>query len=236
MKYEKESQLSYTLGAFPTFELLMHRPSNVINVYFHEKTNYSDDMNKIIKICEENKIPYQVNTKKINSIAKKENVFVMAEFKKFNDELDNSNQIVLVNPSDMGNVGTIMRTALGFGYKNLVLISPCADVFNPKVIRSSMGAIFSLNIKHYSSFADYVKNNIDVEKYLFMLDGKNVLQNMNTRQENKYALIFGNEATGLDPNFKQYGQTVLIKHTNKIDSLNLAISIGVAIYEFSKNN
>ena len=235
MKYDKEDKTSYTLGAFPTFELLLKHPENAICVYFHEKTIYSEDINKIIDYCNSKKIPYTTNTKKINSIATKENVFVMAEFTKIDDKIESGNQIVLVNPSDMGNVGTIMRTALGFGYKNIVLITPCVDVYNPKVIRSSMGAIFSLNIKHYENFEDYAKENSEIEKFLFMLDGKNILQNMDIDKYKDYALIFGNEATGLDDNLKKFGQTVLIKHSNNIDSLNLSISIGIAIYEFSKS-
>ena len=235
MKYEKDSQISYTLGAFPTFELLLNKPKNVVCVYYHEKTTFSPDILKIKDYCEKNNIPFKQNSKIINTIAKKDNVFIMAEFNKFLDNLENGNQIVLVNPSDMGNAGTIMRTALGFGYKNLVLITPCIDVFNPKVIRSSMGAIFSLNIQHYSSFEDYVKHN-DIKKYLFMLDGKNILQNIDIKEKENHALVFGNEATGLDASLKQYGDTVLIKHSNKIDSLNLSISIGIAIYEFSKKN
>ena len=235
MKYEKDSQLSYSLGAFPTFELLLNKPNDVVCVYYHEKTTFSQDITKIKNYCENNNIPFKQNSKIINSIAKKDNVFIMAEFKKFSDNLDNGNQIVLVNPSDMGNAGTIMRTSLGFGYKNLVLITPCIDVFNPKVIRSSMGAIFSLNIKHYPSFEEYAKHN-DIKKYLFMLDGKNILQDIDIKENENHALIFGNEATGLDDSLKKYGDTVLIKHSNKIDSLNLSISIGIAIYDFSKKN
>lgn len=233
MKYDKDSLISYTLGAFPTIELLKNHIDKVNCVYFHEKTIYTDDINKIIEICNLNNIPYKQNTKLINSIATKENVFVMGEFKKYSNDIKWGNQIVLVNPSDMGNVGTIIRTSLGFGYKNLVLITPCVDVFNPKVIRSSMGAIFSLNITHYTSFEEYVMHNPDIHKYLFMLDGSNILQDMTTK-DNPHALVFGNEATGLPDDIKKYGDTVFIKHSNDIDSLNLSISIGIAIYEFSK--
>ena len=235
MKYEKDSLISYTLGAFPTFELLLNKPKKVKNVYYHEKTIFSQDIVKIKDYCLKNNIPFKQNSKIINSIAKKDNVFIMAEFEKFSDCIDRGNQIVLVNPSDMGNAGTIMRTALGFGYKNLVLITPCIDVFNPKVIRSSMGAIFSLNIIHYNSFEEYAKQN-NIEKYLFVLDGEHILQNIETSKIKEHALIFGNEATGLSDDLKKYGKTVLIKHTDKIDSLNLSISIGIAIYEFSKIN
>jgi len=54
------------------------------------------------------------------------------------------NHIVLVEPRNMGNVGTIIRTMLGFGYRNLVMIGPAVDIFDPMVIRSTMGALFKL--------------------------------------------------------------------------------------------
>ena len=44
---------------------------------------------------------------------------------------------------------------LGFNYKNLIIVRPAVDVFDPKVIRASMGAIFHLNIQYYDTFNDY---------------------------------------------------------------------------------
>ena len=58
-------------------------------------------------------------------------------------ELDDANHVVLVNPGDMGNMGTIIRTMLGFNYSNLAIIKPGVDVFDPRVIRASMGALFN---------------------------------------------------------------------------------------------
>ena len=55
-----------------------------------------------------------------------------------------SNHIVLVNPSDMGNLGTIIRTAVGFGFTDIGIISPAVDAYNPKVIRGSMGSFSKL--------------------------------------------------------------------------------------------
>ena len=82
----------------------------------------------------------------------------VGEFSKFTGEKSaHEDQVVLVNPSDMGNAGTIMRTALGFGYKKIILIKPCIDIFNPKVVRSSMVAIFSLNIIYYDSIEGWVR-------------------------------------------------------------------------------
>jgi TrmH family RNA methyltransferase len=157
----------------------------------------------------------------------------MGVFKKYNMNIDhNANQVLLVNPSDMGNLGTIIRVMLGFGYKNLSIIKPCIDIFDPKVIRASMGAIFNINIQLFDNFNDYEKINKNF-KYPFMLQATNTLQSLE-KKETPHTLIFGNEASGLDISYKNIGIPLLIKHTNQIDSLNLSMSVGIALYEFSK--
>lgn len=61
-------------------------------------------------------------------------------------ELNNANHVVLVNPGILGNMGTIIRTMLGFNYTNLAIIRP-GDVFDPRVVRASMGALFNINFE-----------------------------------------------------------------------------------------
>ena len=60
------------------------------------------------------------------------------------------------------------------------------------------------------------------------------LDQLKQDREKKYALIFGNEATGLPEWFQEEGQSVRIRHTEHIDSLNLSLAAGIAIYEFTK--
>ena len=141
--------------------------------------------------------------------------------------------IVLVNPSDAGNIGTIMRSMLGFDFRNLIVIRPCVDVFNPKVVRASMGAMFSLNVIEFDSVEDYLKSNNN-KKYFFMLNGKKMLGDFKNKHK-KFDLVFGNEASGLPEFLIDVDESIVIKHSKNIDSLNLPISVAIAIYEFSKN-
>ena len=74
-------------------------------------------------------------------------------------------------------MGTIMRTMLGFHYTNLVIIKPAVDVFDPKVVRASMGAIFHLNVCYYDDFETYYQQYKHHEFYPLMLKGaKNIHQ------------------------------------------------------------
>ena len=128
--YKKDAEYSYTLGAFPTIELLKTRPKEVLEVYVHSTFT---DTETIEKLAKPYGIPVLRQDKVINKLSDKENCFVVGILKKYQDVLQaDKSHVVLVNPSNMGNMGTIIRTAIGFGIKNLAIISPGVDVFHPK--------------------------------------------------------------------------------------------------------
>jgi TrmH family RNA methyltransferase len=134
----------------------------------------------------------------------------------------------------MGNLGTIMRTMLGFGIKDLVIIKPGVDIFDHKVIRSSMGSIFALNIEYINEIETYVHDYPSHELFPFMLQASTSLAQIQP-QSNLISLIFGNEATGLDDKYLLLGKSIIIKHSSDIDSLNLTNAVAIALYEFFKN-
>ncbi len=232
-KYKKNDLESYTLGTTLTLELLNKKLEYVKRVYIHSKQEENDAYNKIIKICNDNKIEVIYSDKIINTLSDKENCYIIGVFQKYEMNLSNSNHIVLVNPSNMGNLGTIIRSAVGFNIHDLVIIRPGVDSFDPKVIRSSMGAIFNINIKYFDSFDDYFKLFNDRNFYPFMLKAKDSLQEIK-KEDKKYSLIFGNEGAGLPDEFLKVGTPVIIRHTKDIDSLNLDNAVAIALYEFSK--
>ena len=230
--YKKDSDLSYTLGAFPTIELLKTRPEVVKEVIVH--SSFTDTEN-ILKLASPFNIPVVTNDKIINKLSDKENCFVIAVFEKFKCELSKErSHIVLVNPGNMGNMGTIMRTAVGFGIKDMAIISPGVDIFNPKTIRASMGAEFRMNVKYYDSFGDYKKEFNDHEIYCFMLNAKKQLTVDNLSHGKKFSLVFGNEATGLPDSFLDEGTSIIIPQTDEVDSLNITIAAGVGMFMFTR--
>lgn len=231
--YKKEYEYSYTLGAFPTIELLKRHINEVVCVYIHSSFTNQKVLDLISSLCKKNHIEIIYNDKTINKLSPKENCYIIGVFKKFTCELEhNTNHVLLDNPSDMGNLGTIIRSSLGFGITNIAIITPGVDINNPKVIRASMGAIFGVNIKYFNSYEQYKQEFPENIPYSFMLQATNTLQTIKFTHE--YAtLVFGNEATGLDPKYLTEN-SVIIKHTNEIDSLNLPTAVGIAIYELIK--
>lgn len=232
-KYSKDSNLSYSFGAFPTYELLSKKSQFTRAILVHEKLESSPDTEKILDKAKQNNIPIITNGKLIEKLSGKGNIYIMGVFEKYKCKLDHSdNQILLVNPSDMGNLGTIIRVMLGFNYHNLAIITPCIDIFDPKVIRASMGSIFSMNIELFDSFDDYQKVNSN-HKYPFMLKANTELQKLSNKIQ-PHTLIFGNEARGLDDSYLEVGTPLIIRHSKNIDSLNLSMSATIALYEFNK--
>ena len=138
----------------------------------------------------------------------------------------------MVNPSDMGNLGNAMRSLLAFGYHDLALITPCADKFNPKVVRASMGALFKIRIEEFSSFDEYISK-YPREFYPFVLDTSKPLHEVTFQKP--CSLVFGNEATGLPPEIHNHNN-VRIEQSDEVDSLNLTTSIAIGLYELKMQN
>ncbi len=234
--YKKESEYSYTFGAFPTIELLSHRPEVVRKVLINSKFDEGIMRENIYNICKRNNIEILMDDKLFNKLSPKENCYVIGVFDKFSSCLEKDKpHIVLVNPNNQGNLGTIIRTIVGFGINNLAIIRPGVDIFDPKVLRSSMGAFFSLNFSYYESFTDYMKSYSNHKIYTFMLKGKPVLESLKADESTPFSLVFGNEASGLSEDFSNYGTSIRIPHLNTIDSLNLPLAVGIATYKFFVN-
>ncbi len=234
-RYKKEDIVTYCLGATVSMEYLNIRPEAVTQVYLHSAFYESETKEKILKICKERHIPCDVNDKAFQILSQKENCFVIAMIKKYTSELDrDASHVVLVNPGNSGNAGTIIRSAAGFGVTDIAIIRPGVDFFDPKVIRASMGALARIRFKYYDSWEEYEKTDGAGNRhfYPFMLDGSTLLHE--TEIEKPFSLIMGNEATGLPASFAKVGCPVRIEHTDNIDSLNLPIATSIGLYEATK--
>lgn len=232
--YDKKLDYSYALGTTLVIELIKKYPSIIRKIYIHPKQVQNDILELVLSFCKENKVPLIKNNEKIfKELANKESCMMIAEFAKFSKKLQKcENHLVLVNPSNMGNLGTIIRSSLGFSIKNIALISPCPDYFDPKVVRASMGAIFSVNIQKFNSFEEYLNQYPENKPYPFMLKAKSTLGNV--KFEKPFSLVFGNEATGLPDSFLNIGEPVIINISKEIDSLNLDNAVSIGLFEATK--
>ena len=238
-KYDRKSEYSYAIGAFPSFEVLMFSPEKCIKLFVSDRTS-GEGIEKLINQCKINNIKIEVAPRLLQRISGKKNTFVAMLVKKsFTELAQDKNHIVLHNIMDAGNLGTIMRSALGFGFHDIAIIKPATDPYEPQTIRASMGSIFRLNCQEFDSFDDYNSLYKDRELYPFMLNASYSLKELaeiQAKSKKNYSLIFGNEGSGLPNEFKNLGKPCRIFHSSEIDSLNLSVAASIAMQRFTEEN
>ena len=140
--------------------------------------------------------------------------------------------VVLDNVGDPGNVGTIIRTAVGFGYDLVICLGNCAEIYNPKTIQATQGALFKIPIielKDECKFIELTKGHITT--ITFSVTGEVPL--IDAPAFDRVALIFGGEVHGIAESIEAAADfRVRIEQTGAIDSLNVAIAAGIAMYKF----
>lgn len=229
-RYTRDLDYSYCYGVFPTLELIKYQPGSILAVLLHSKGEKNQGISKIRQACSNFQIELIENDHLFEKLADRGNTFAIGVLTKSSSELSQEkNHVVLVNPSSMGNLGTIIRSMLGFGYADLAIIEPAADHFDPKVIRASMGAIFQTRIRRFQTFPDYWGSCGNHQLYPLMTNGKISLPEVNF--QTPHALVFGSEASGLGEEFLDYGTSIRIPQEIQVDSLNLALAAGVAMYQ-----
>ncbi|MBQ8451476.1 MAG: RNA methyltransferase [Clostridia bacterium] len=142
--------------------------------------------------------------------------------------------LILDRIQDPGNLGTIIRTASATGFETIVLIDT-ADPYSPKVVRSSSGGIFYLDIFRMSEveILDYIKTS-NHKLLIADMDGKNVFSL--DANLNNFALVIGNEGQGVSDSFKKAGEIISLPMKPQMESLNAAVSASVLMYTLVGKN
>ena len=148
-------------------------------------------------------------------------------------EISSDKILLLDHIQDPGNLGTIIRSAEAFSFKDIILLNSCVDIYNEKTIRASMGSIFRLN---------FIEVEINDLKDLLDKNYKLVLADMNGKSVDYYKscdkiiLAIGNEANGISKSLKDLSNDfVSIKMDGKIESLNAAIAASILMNNFSQS-
>lgn len=232
-KYSKNEKYSYTLGPFPTWELINNNSENIVAVFIDDRFNEKE---KLIEVLGKKKIYYEIAPSAVKRISEKDNTYVVGVFNKSNEEIIlNNNHVVLHNISDMGNLGAIIRSMAAFNVFDLVLVGNTCDIYNPKVIRASMGSYFKIRVSFFDTMEEYIrkhKNNL----YLFMLSNDEKDSIYTTKVTEPFSLVMGNEGAGLPEEFEKFGKKVFIPQSKEVDSLNLPIATSIGLYEFRRND
>lgn len=158
---------------------------------------------------------------------------IAALVNKISNKLKKSDLIVAIESiQDPGNVGTIIRTCDWFGINQIILSEDSVELYNPKLIRSTMGSIFHLNIFESKSFYDdLVSLNRDGYKLLCAdLDGEDFKEKEIPR---KFVLILSNESKGPSLKLLELNpEKITIKKFGNAESLNVANAAAILLSEF----
>ena len=137
--------------------------------------------------------------------------------------------LVLDDIQDPGNLGTIIRSAVAFNFDTIVLSTGTVDLYNPKVVRSTKGMLFNVNIITR-----------DLDKYLdeledYVIYGTDVNDGVNIKEEDipsKVAIVIGNEGRGISEEVRRHcSKFIYINMNDKCESLNAGVSASIIMYE-----
>ena len=206
-----------------------------------------------IVICEESTKTSEISKNLMYEIAKYDCIYVtekifktltqvvnpqgiLAVIKKNNERTliryDEDIIVVLDDIQDPGNLGTILRTVDSVGLKQLVVSKGTAGVYNPKVIRSSMGAIFRVEVIEVENLKETIET-IRRNNYNLVVTSLQTENSVYDISYDKKVIVIGNEANGVSKEIQEMADNkVKIPMLGKTESLNASVATGIILYEY----
>lgn len=175
---------------------------------------------------------------KISLLQNPQDVWALACYKQSDSPIDTNGLVLALDGiQDPGNMGTIIRLADWFGIRHIVCSKGCVDVYNPKVVQATMGAIFRVAI-HYVDLPQFLKTVSNTEIFAADMHGENIYT---SELPQNAILVMGNEGNGISdavsdcvdrtihiPSFNTTGKTS--------ESLNVAVATAILCSEFKRRN
>lgn len=239
VQLQKKAKLRSELGQFVIEGIKMYGeiPKNCIVSTYVSETFYSEKMlNNDIGV-EKYEIVSDKIFGEISETVTPQGIMAIVRQPKYDfDDIinkDNATLLFLDNLRDPGNLGTIIRTAEGAGIDGVVLSKESVDIYNPKVIRSTMGAIYRVPFIYEDNLATKLREKYKVngfELYAAHLEGAS--EYTKVEYPRKTGIIIGNEANGVSKEVVDVSDCMIkIPMEGQVESLNAAISAALIIYE-----
>ena len=140
------------------------------------------------------------------------------------------NVLILDDIQDPGNLGTLIRSSIDFGFDNIILSDESVDLYNPKVIRATEGMIFNINVIR-TNIIEYIPKLKEMGYKILVSD---VVSGKDIKDEicNNIALVLGNEGKGVHKNIKELcDELVNIKMDKDCESLNVGVAGSILMHE-----
>ena len=224
---EKTSNISKEL----MYEIARYECIYVTKKIFDGLTDVSNPQG-ILAIVEKNAVKSKISN--IKNSEKSETIGVEEKEIIAENEIDYNQDIIVAldDIQDPGNLGTILRTVDSIGINQILVSKGTADSYNPKVVRSTMGAIFRVRIIECEDLENTLK---EIQKHNFeivvtSLQTKNSIYDIDYK---KKVIVIGNEANGVEPRIQKIAdKKVKIPMLGKTESLNASVATGIILYEY----
>lgn len=188
-------------------------------------------LNKIKKI--QNKISFSKDVfNTLTDTKTPQGILAVLEFTNELEVLNDENILVLDKVQDLGNLGTIIRSADAFGIKQIICTSGTADVYSPKVLRSTMGSILREKI----TYIDNLQKVEELKKYGFAIVGTTLNEKSISIEKfdfsKKSIFVMGNEANGISKEIEKIcDYFIKIPMTGNAESLNVGVATSIILYK-----
>ena len=172
--------------------------------------------------------------KYLSEVQEPQGILAVVEKNNKDKEIDYTQDIIVAldDVQDPGNLGTILRTVDSIGITQILVSKGTADSYNPKVVRSTMGAIFRIKIIECEDLEQTLK---EIKKHKFKI----VVSSLQTENSvydidyNKKVIIIGNEANGVEAHIQEMAdEKIKIPMLGKTESLNASVATGIILYEY----
>lgn len=178
-----------------------------------------------------------VDEKVFNTITEVKNpqgILAVIEKKDKEKEINYKEDIIVVldDIQDPGNLGTILRTVDSAGLTQIIVSKKSGDVYNSKVVRSTMGAIFRVNVIESDNLVQTIKE-IKKHKFSVISTSLDTDKSIYDVEYKKVAIVIGNEANGVSKEIQDLSDTrIKIPMLGKTESLNASVATGIVVYEY----
>ena len=172
--------------------------------------------------------------KYISEVQAPQGILAVIEKNNANGEIDYNEDIIVAldDIQDPGNLGTILRTVDSIGLKQILVSKGTADSYNPKVVRSTMGAIFRVKIIECENLEQTLKE-IKKHKFKIVVSSLQTDNSVYDIKYNKIVVVIGNEANGVEKSIQEISdEKIKIPMLGKTESLNASVATGIILYEY----
>jgi len=231
---ERKEQKTFVIEGRKMFEEICQDASRIVKAYFSEsymKENYGEKKFPAV--------PYEVVADSVfDAMAETvtpQGVLAIVKMPEYSlDKMlaDAGTLILLENLRDPGNLGTIIRTAEAAGVSGVILSKESVDIYNPKVIRSTMGAVYRVPFLYAEDFMELLETlkKQNVRLLAAHLKGNKTFDKAD--YSGKVGILIGNEANGLSDEAAELAEEkVLIPMAGSVESLNAAVAAALLMYE-----